>query len=401
MKKILFVINALDGGGAEKSLVSLLHELEKYKNEYAIDLLIPYEKGMFYSQIPEYINRVPISNGLYYMTHPLKNLFHARKFNPCYLFRKIIWVKKQKGIKRKKSGEKEQELWKLWKEYIPELPGKYDVAISYLNGYTNYFVIDKVNASKKILWIHNEYQKIGYESSYDEKYYDAADQIITISDSCVSSFIEVFPMFKDKIKVLENISSGILIRQLADEELLEDSFKTFQGLKVLSIGRIVEQKNFKLAIESAENLHKSHPELAFRWFVIGKGPLQNELETLIINKNLENYFEFIGVRSNPYPYIKDADVFVQTSIFEGKSIVIDEAKILQKPIICTNYATVGNSISDRITGLVVNQTAQDVSNAIYLLLTSEEMKESLVSNLTVFSNGNIDELEKYIEEFER
>lgn len=395
-KKILFVINALDGGGAEKSLVSLLHELEKYKNEYSIDLLIPYEKGLFYEQIPGYVHKASISEPLYYMTHPIKDLLKNKKVNLMYWIKKLQWIIKQKRLINASSGMREQALWALWKQSIPVLEDYYDIAVSYLNGCPNYFVMDKVNARKKILWIHNEYQKIGYDSKYDEEYYREADEIVTISDSCAESFIDIFPQFSKKIKVIENISSGKLIHQMADEAMLDDEFKAYGGYKILSIGRLVEQKNFILAIESAKTLRDSAPGLNFKWFFIGKGPLEDELRTAVEQYALQDTVYFLGVRANPYPYIRQADIFAQTSLFEGKSIVIDEAKILQKSIVCTNYTTVRDSLEDGVTGLVVEMNAVAISKAIKRLLEDEDLQNKLKQNLQSFSAGNSNELTKYI-----
>lgn len=399
-KKILFVINTLDGGGAEKSLVSLLHELEKYKHEYSIDLLIPYEKGLFYNQIPEYVHKVNISDALYYMSHPVRDLLKDKKLNPKFWLKKIQWIIKQKRLNGVSSGIREQALWALWKKTIPEIDEFYDIAISYLNGYPNYFVIDKVNARKKILWIHNEYQRIGYDSIYDESYYRDADEIVTISDSCVESFMEVFPQYSNKISVLENISSGKLIHHLADEDILDDEFKAYEGYKILSIGRLVKQKNFRLAIESAKILRDRMVGIDFKWFIMGKGQLEDELRAIVKQYDLQDTIRFLGVRANPYPYIKQADVFVQTSLFEGKSIVVDEAKILQKPIVCTNYTTVRNSLENGVTGLIVDMDASSISDAIERVLNDESLQKMLAQNLQVFSTGNSNELTKYIGVFE-
>lgn len=402
MKRLLFVINSLDGGGAEKSLISLLYELEKYKNKYTIDLLLPNKSGLFYSQIPNFVNEVEVPKELYYMSNSFIHLFKHKNFNIKLLLVKVKWLVQSRLNGNRSLGETEQKLWKLWKEIIKPLDKTYDVAISYMNGYPNYYVIDKVKAKRKILWIHNEYAKLGYLKEYDNKYYFLADRIVTISDSCVASFSEVFPEYEEKTVVLENISSGNLINRLAKEgKIISHSFRSFSGLRILSIGRLVEQKNFQLAIESAEKLHNDYPNLDFKWFVIGKGELEDELKNMVDKKGLKKYFEFIGVERNPYPYIRLTDIFVQTSKFEGKSIVIDEAKILQKPIICTDYKTVGNSIENNVTGIIVKQTKESISEGIYKLYKDKELRNKLIRNLKKFENGNNEEIKKYIFEFER
>lgn len=401
MKKVLFVINALDGGGAEKSLVSLLNELEQYKDEYSFDLLIPNKKGLFYKQIPDFINEITVSKPMKYMANGFKVLISLRELNPYLIFIKLRWVLKQKRLSTVVGGIREQELWKLWGKYIPNLDQSYDVAISYMNGYPNYYVIDKVNAKKKYLWIHNEYQKLGYDVSFDKKYYEAADAIITISDLCKKSIIERMPQIEGKVQVLENISSGKLIYNLAKKPTEIESFNKFEGIKILSIGRLVEQKNFKLAVDTAKYLKDYFKNFNFKWFIIGKGPLKENLQDRIKKNALEDYIELIGTTDNPYAYMQQANVLVQTSIFEGKSIVLDEAKILSKFIVATNYPTVYDSIQDGITGVISEQTPEKLAEAIFKILTDEVVRANIDKNLKEFRNGNVEELQKYINLIEK
>lgn len=401
MKKVLFVINALDGGGAEKSLVSLLNELEQYKDEYSFDLLIPNKKGLFYNQIPDFINEITVSKSMKYMANGFNELISLRELNPYLIFIKLRWVLKQKRLSTVVGGIREQELWKLWRKYIPNLDQSYDVAISYMNGYPNYYVIDKVNAKKKYLWIHNEYQKLGYDVSFDKKYYEAADGIITISDLCKKSIIERMPQIEEKVQVLENISSGKLIYNLAKKPTEIESFNKFEGIKILSIGRLVEQKNFKLAVDTAKYLKDYFENFNFKWFIIGKGPLKENLQDRIKKNALEDYIELIGTTDNPYAYMQQANVLVQTSIFEGKSIVLDEAKILSKFIVATNYPTVYDSIQDGITGVISEQTPEKLAEAIFKILTDEVVRAKIDKNLKDFRNGNVEELQKYINLIEK
>lgn len=400
MKQILIVINALDGGGAEKSLISLLNELERYKNVYNIDLLIPYKKGLFYDQIPSFVNEIKIPKGLHYMAYSFSKLVKQMSIRPDYLLKKLLWQKKRILLKGCTSGVLEQQLWKLWKNKIPKLNKEYDIAISYLNGYTNYYVIDKVLAKKKILWIHNDYQKLGYELEFDRYYYKKATYIITISKNCTLSFIEKFPEFRNKIKVLENLSSGQLIHRMANDKIEDNHFFFCQGLKILSIGRLVEQKNFQLAIETAAYIKRNYPQLNYKWFIMGKGPLYRELQNLIKYYSIEENVTLLGAKENPYPYIAKADIIVQTSIYEGKSIVLDEAKLLGKIIISTNYDTVYDSIENTKTGLIVEMKANAVAKAIIQVAENENFSSKIKENLRVFANGNVGEVKKYLELFD-
>jgi len=395
VKKILFVINSLDSGGAEKSLVSLLNELEQYKHLYEVHLLLPNKSGLFYSQIPKYVNEIEINEPLFYMANSYGTILKTRGIKIGLLIKKIIWSCYHRINKKKNSGVLEQALWRYWSESLSSLEQEYDIAVGYLNGYPNYFVIDKVNAKRKMLWVHNEYQKLGYESEYDKWYYEKADAIATISDECVKDFLTVYPNLKNKVHMLQNITSGHLIWRLSEESCHD--FERHEGqIIILSIGRLVEQKNFELAIDAAKYLKNNYPEFKFVWYIMGKGPLKEILAKKIVENGLEKQMILMGVRSNPYPYMRRADVFVQTSIYEGKSIVLDEAKILAKPIVTTNYLTVYDSVENRCTGLIVEKQAMAVGEAILEIIHDENIRNEFSQNLRRFKNGNCLEIEKYL-----
>lgn len=397
MKKILFVINSLDGGGAEKSLISLLHELEKYKTEYQIDLLLPSKQGLFFGQIPSYVRQVGIPEPLFYMTNSYKTVIAERKCNFKWVIKKIMWSLKNKNMRKFSSGVVEQEFWKYWGKSIPSIGAEeYDVAVGYLNGYPNYLVIDKVKAKRKVLWVHNEYQKLGYDKTFDKDYYEKADVVVTISELCVDDFLKVFPNLKNKVVILQNITSGHLIRKLAGVDVDDFDKESYKAI-LLSIGRLVEQKNYKLAIETAEYLKNNYKDFSFIWYIMGKGPLKKILERKIKEKGLDGYLVLMGVRQNPYPYIKRADIFVQTSIYEGKSIVLDEAKIMGKPIVVTDYATVFDSIENEKTGFIVRKRPEEIAQVILKIMNSPKTRLLLNDNLQQFKEGNSYEINKYIE----
>lgn len=270
----------------------------------------------------------------------------------------------------------------IWKSHIPDCKNEYDMAISYMDG-VNYYVIDHVKAKRKILWCHNDYNKLEYKPEYDEKYYRKAYKICTISDVCKKSLVENFPNLKDKFEVVENISSARIINAQADmhEEMKHnnDGFAEDRRFKIVSIGRLSEQKGFDYAVEAAKILKDSGFTLG--WYVLGEGPLRKSLEELTKNSNVEDTIKFIGIRSNPYPYIKDTDLYVMPSRYEGKSIALDEAKILCKPIVVTNYPSVGDAIINGKNGLIVDINAQAIANGIMKLYNNDNLREELVKNL--------------------
>ena len=394
--KVLIVINDLGSGGAQRSLVSFLTCLAENNNlkYYDIDLLVSNRLGVFKDRIPNGINLLCTDKKLIWMNCPLKSKALRKSFSVLCLMMKIKWMLTLRYKRKTREYFTGKSLWESWKRYIPDSEKEYDIAISYMDGWPNYYVIEKVRARKKILWIHNEYQKLGYDPNYDLKYYTQCDGIITISERCKSSFLEIFPQFTTKIHVLENISLSNEIHQRAEEFEPEEFIINKDKWKLVSIGRLSYQKGFDIAINAARELHEKL--VPFIWVILGDGPDHEKLASLIKEHKLEKQVFLLGIKDNPYPYISGADVFVQTSRFEGKSIVLDEAKILAKPIVVTKYDTVFDTIEDNRTGIIVEMTAASIANGIIRLLDDSKLRKSLSDNLESNNTGNEKELEKYI-----
>lgn len=395
MKKVLILIQDMGSGGSQKSLLSFLYSLEQNKKniEYEIDLIIAKPEGVFLSQIPKYVNVITTPKTLLWLGTPLWNPLLRKYISVQGIIGKIQWIFRKKFKLFKPFLNDEQKLWSCWRKMIPINNKEYDIAISYMNGFLNYYVIEKVKATKKVLWIHNEYQKIGYNLNFDKYFYKRANKIITISKECLNSFCEVFPEFKNKISILENITIRADIFKKANKDIAYE-FQNFKGLKLLSIGRLSEQKNFDLAIEAANELKRKN--IDFCWLILGEGEERKKLQEKIDKYKLSNFFKMIGVKENPYSYIKECDVFVQTSRYEGKSIVLDEAKIFAKPIVVTNYPTVYDSICNGKNGIIVEMNGIEVANGIELLLKNKSLKYNLIKMLEKNNMGNENELEKYI-----
>lgn len=370
---LLIVINNLGCGGAQKSLISFLNCLPE--KEYKIDLMVLNKNDIFFDSIPEWIHILPTDNTLEDMYLPIKKVWSEKR--PLKNILRCFSAKIQmKRIQRQKDNTV-QKLWSVWKKYIPMINRKYDLAISYVDGFSNYFVIDKVRADKKILWIHNEYEKLDYNSAFDYEYFKAADGLVTISKRCVDSLNHVFPEFSEKIYLLSNLSSPKVIWNMAGtKKPLE--YEGRQNI-IVSIGRLCDQKGFDLAVQVASIMKKQ--DVPFVWFVIGEGEQKCMLKEMISNEQLDQQFFLIGVRRNPYPYLAFADIVIQPSRYEGKSIVLDEAKILHKPIIATNYSTVYDAIENGVNGEIVPFDAEKLAEATQRLLQDKELQNKYSSNL--------------------
>ena len=388
--KTLIVINNLGCGGAQKSLISLLNEITMQQME--IDLLVLNQKDVFFDQIPAWINQLDPVSEISAMHSSLGEGF--KTINSGVVCLKMILAKCLYKIGKNSRYDTVQNLWSAWKQFVPMQSKKYDLAISYVDGFSNYYVMDKVIATRKILWVHNEYEKLSYNSEYDRAYFNKADRLVTISERCVESLKKVFPECSSKIRMLYNISSTKMIWQLAEKEY-PDEYREKKNILV-SIGRLNNQKGFDLAIQAAKIIEEKGIE--FTWFIIGEGEDEPMLQEQIKNAKLNDRVKLIGIRKNPYPYIRYANVFVQPSRYEGKSIVLDEAKILCKPIVVTNYTTVVDSISNGVNGLIVQLDSNDIANGILELLDSDTQTKLTTSLKREIVNENL-EVSNYIQLF--
>ena len=263
-----------------------------------------------------------------------------------------------------------------------------------MDGAPSYYVMDKVRARKKILWVHSEYQKLGYDPQFDAPYFQACDKIVTISQRCRTCLVQEFPNLEDRIVVLENISGKKMIEAAANAER-KTLFDGVSGLHLLSVGRLDPAKGFDVALDTAALLKKRGIE--FTWVILGEGPVRQKLEQQRSALGLEEVVLLPGATDNPYIYMKKCDILVQSSLFEGKSIVLDEAKLLAKPIVSTNYNTVGDSLIHGETGYITGMDADSLCEGICTLASDSALCRHMISNLRQPEDSSSRLTERYIE----
>lgn len=380
MKKVLILISDLKLGGAQKSLISFLNCLmgSPYGESFDIHLMVVDPDSPFWEQVPSGIHLMQPPRELRWLGMHMKPKLFVEYFSWCGIIGELRWLLCKCLERFPKNLNVQQKLWKCWKNQIPPLNEHFDVAISYIDGFPNYYLIDKVQANRKILWFHNEYQKLGYNPDYDRPYYENCHGIITISETCRDCIIKEFPEFAAKTHVLQNITDPRVVEAAAEAGICPE-YDGVECLKLLSVGRLNYQKGYDLAINAAEQL--KHAGEKFLWLIVGEGPERQALETLINNKGLSECFRLIGARSNPYRYIRNCDIVVQPSRWEGKSIALDEAKCLCKPIVVTNYTTVSDSVRHGETGWIVEMTPQALREGILRISSDASIQEKLIRTL--------------------
>lgn len=390
-KNLLFVIPSLSAGGGEKSLVNLLGQIDY--SQYNVDLFLLNHKGLFMDYIPKEVNIVKIPHTYYLFTLPiiksLCQLLLKGKFKLA--LNRIMYTFLNRTIQN--ESKREQYSWNFLSPSLKNLEKEYDVAIGFLEKTSTYFCVDKVTSNKKIGWIHNDYDKLGMCPTYDIKYFRKLDHIVTVSEECGKILKKRFPSEESKIKVIYNIVSPTMIEKMSCQEKTNSFNKNNDDITILSIGRLHHQKGFEMAIEACRKLVDKGYNI--KWNIIGEGIERKKLSKLISNNSLEGRFNLLGLKSNPYPFIKQADIYAQTSRFEGKAIAIDEAKILRKPIVVTNFSTAKDQINHGVDGLIVDMNAEAIVKGIEKLIIDCDLRKTFFMNLSQLQLGTEKEIMKF------
>lgn len=385
-KKILFINYSLHSGGIEKSLVTIL-SLFDYDN-YNVDLQLFANEGLFLDRVPHQVHLLePLFPPEYRLN--IRQSFPAllKAGRPGLAFcRLLVSVAGLRGT----MGERLGKMWNVERRFARTARGEYDAAVAFMEGQPIYYCVTKVKSRVKIGFIHGDYEAMGLDRNYDRNYVHKLDSLCTVSESCLTSLRRVFPQDSEKFHVIYNIVSARLLHDLAEQGTgFTDGY---DGTRILSIARLSRQKGLDIALPAAARLKKKG--IAFRWYIIGVGPEEEKLKTMAQELSLSDCVFFLGERQNPYPYLRQCDIYLQPSRFEGKSIAVDEAMAMCRPILLTAFSTAADQISSGVNGLIVPMTSEGVEHGLETLIAEKELRESFSEALSGEACSNEDELLK-------
>lgn len=386
-KKVLFIMNNLQCGGAEKALISLLEQMDDER--YDVHLFLFKHEGALLSSVPERVKLLPEPESYRLFDMPLrKALFHCLRRGKWLL----AWHRFVAGFifKTEKNRVRcEQRVWKHAARSVSKVHGSYDVAVGFLEKNPIYFCVDKVEAEKKIGFIHTDYAEMGMDAQFDRRYFAQLSSLVTVSDECRHVLNDVFPQFTSKINVIYNIVTPTTIRTLAEQRV--DDLEG--AIQLASVGRLVPIKGYDLAIEACRMLVEDG--YFIRWLVIGEGPDRSRLMQLVRAERLESHFMLLGYRQNPYPYVRRAQLYVQPSRYEGKSLAIDEAKILQVPVVATNFRTAATQITHGVNGMIAQMSSESLYLTIKTLLDDDALRWQMSQQLAAEQLDTVSEINKF------
>lgn len=389
MKNILIISHAMEIGGAERALLGLLYSMDYTK--YKVDLFLCRHEGELLKEIPEEVNLLD-TNQSRYLAIPMKSLLKEKAFKMLYGRLKAKILSKNTVKKLGLKPENQVALTyshKYTYQYIDFInPDKeYDLAISFLT--PHYICINKCNAKKKIAWIHTDYSTIDIDVKTELDMWNKFDYIASISDQCTKAFLEKFPSLEDKIIRIDNIVTKEMLEKQSNKNIdeMKDDY-----IKLLSIGRFTYQKNFDNIPVICKEILKSG--INVKWYIIGFGGDEQLIKDKIKEYNMQEHVIILGKRSNPYPYIKACDIYVQPSRYEGKAVTVREAQILHKPVIITKFPTSSSQLVDGVDGVVVPMDNKECAKGIVEFINNKELQSNIINNLKNKDYSNSSEVEK-------
>ena len=361
-KKILFCCYGFGIGGIEKCMINLLNVIDTTK--YEIDVLPMNPEYALLSALHADVQMLEPFDYVMNTTDTV-NAFREKKTGLfAYLKYVVFRIVNKWG----------HEPWRFFK--APEK--HYDIAIAYAHtGYVPYYVIDCVDADRKYMWHHEGRYVKDEHYPLDQEYYPKLDAIIAVSEDDRNILIDAFPDLENKIKVLYNIVDKEEIRTKAKIPVKTEHEDAV--LKITTVGRLSHQKGPDILLDVAEKLRDS--SVAFQWYWVGSGDLDEFLRNGAKERGLENQIILMGNQNNPYPYMALCDIYVQPSYYEAFCTTTIEAQVLEKPIVVTDVCGMREQFTPGSDCIMTNVDAEDIFQAVFELASDGEKRQQLSANL--------------------
>lgn len=377
MKKVLFVINTLGQAGAEKALIEFIKKI--YKPEYEISLYVLMGQGELADKFPSYVRILNRSlSCLSVLTKQGRRKMALKVF--CAFWLHGGWWGKLYSIiqcfadmVKEKRIQVSKLFWRVLSDGTERFETEFDLAVAWLEGGAAYYVADHVKARQKAAFIHIDYESAGYTRNMDRGCWEQYARIFTVSEEVRGHFQAFYPEYAEKVSVFDNYIDQDTLRLRATEPggFSDD----FDGIRLLTVGRLTYQKSYDIAIETMRILKESGQKI--RWYILGEGEQRRYLEKMIDASGLKEDFLLLGAVENPYPYYEQTDIYVHATRFEGKSIAIQEAQTLGCAIIASECSGNRELITDGKDGILCKLTPQAVAHSIMRLLEDEEERKRL------------------------
>lgn len=347
-KKILFLIESLSGGGAEKVLVTLVNNLDRSK--FDITLCCVVNTGKYVSALNSdvhYTYIIPDISSL----KGIKRWYYSFLYHLVYQWLPLKWV---------------------YKLFVPQ---NKDVEVAFVEGFATKLLSYSTNRkSKKVAWVHtdlndNHWTKLVYKDIREEQTcYQRYNQIVTVSDTAQSAFKRVFEEVRIPIQTLYNpIDSNEILSKGKEKKICIKTSK----IRLVSVGRLVHQKAYDRLLRIVNLLIQQNYPIEL--WIIGEGEERSKLESYIRENGLGKVVTLWGFQTNPYAYLKHCDLFVCSSVSEGYSTAVTEALILGLPVITTDCSGMGELLDNGKYGIITENSEDALYQGLKNILEHSEL----------------------------
>lgn len=385
-KRIAFVLTSFVVGGVEKSFLDLLDCIDQ--EHYEVTVFLPDDKGDWTFKLSEKCNV------RYLKMENFKTVFfrQIKQYNFFGALRSLYFRTLSRAFFRiwyRKSSE-------FFVRSMIQIKEKYDCVVAYqiINDECVLGSLYRIKASKKIVWSHLDLNKT--EKLY-EHWYNKFDKIFCVSKFSQNAVIQCFPSLKNKTEIFYNVINPLRIEKMAEEE--KDIQFDNNCVNIVTVARLAKVKGQTMIPRTAHLLLESGYNI--KWYLIGDGELRQEIIKKISEEHVENHVILLGNKNNPYPYIKDCDIYVQTSFVEGWGLTVSEAKVLHKPIVTTEAGVMSEQIENNINGIIVYEpTPTALVKEILKLIEKPELRLKFLEKLQeedVCHYGEVNKLYKMVE----
>lgn len=380
MKHILFINGHLNAGGVERSLVDILKHMDYTK--YAVDLLLLEDTGDYASELPSEVKVLfrDLHNTYGGFASSVRRCIAARDWM-CLRLRMLFLLRKILGSRALKSAA----ILLLGEHH-------YDCVIGFRSGICSDLAAYSIRANRKITWWHHgefNVDRVAYGDMCGKM-----NAVAVVSQSCKAMLQEKLPELESKLVCIPNMLDATAIGQKA-----ENSPYTDDMLHIVSVGRLAPEKHFENVFPAAKALRQAG--IDFAWHVIGDGPERSKLEALIVENDLKDHVILEGSKTNPYPYMKYADLFVHPSYVESQGLTVLEAMALGVPSVVTKSLGPCEFIEDGVNGILTEQNPDSLAEKILEMLTNRDLYEHIRANTHCpeqFSPENVmQQVEKLLE----
>lgn len=389
--RVFISMHYLEIGGAEAALLGMLDAWDYDRAE--VDLFLYAHRGDLMRYIPAQVNLLPEKGAYSAIEIPGTEAMRRGQLGVVAgrWLAKRSFARYASHTARTHPDGIQAHIGHWVTPFLPRIGrGTYDLAISYLT--PHHPVIHKVKARRKAAWIHTDYSYIITDPAMEIPMWGAYDDIVAVSDGVKESFARRYPSLRPRITTIENIMPVSMIRRRAEEEA--DTRMSDGTFDILTVGRFTDQKNFENVPRILSRIIEITGRRDIRWHIIGFGPGEAIIKQQIERAGMNGYIIMHGKQLNPYPFMAQCDLYVQPSLFEGKSVCVREAQALGRPVVITDFSTARSQLTDGVDGLILPLDNEKLACGLAEVIGDPGLRERLAAECRSHDYSNRAETDK-------